>query len=81
MKVMCVKAGAWNGACIKECKPHIAPSFGEICTVVGREVTGSVTYYNLEEYGGLENFWNSNHFIPLSDIDELELIEQRLCTA
>ena len=78
MKVMCIR--------IKWSKDEISnPSFAEIVTVTDRKFINGKFYLRLLEYPlcdeGLDNWFWEDGFIPLSDINELELIEQRLCTA
>lgn len=79
MKVMCIVKGAWQSDTIDA--DHTGPKYGEICTVIGTDND----YYLLKEYpcdiAGETQYFRMKHFIPLSEIDELELAEQRLVTA
>lgn len=75
MKVLCIKEGEWipdDGF-----KLHQGPSYGEICDVVRME---GADYFVLKQYevdvdGTPQVFWKE-HFIPLSDIDERDLIRE-----
>ena len=73
MRVLCIKNGPWrindNGTISKGANPK----YGEVCDVLNtKEVDG--LRYELKGYFGL---YNAKQFIPLSDIDETELAEQR----
>jgi len=75
MRVMCIKNGLWLSEQVG--LNPFGPSFGEIVTVT--EVDGDKYY--LKEWptnskGRIAN-WHSKNFVPLSTIDETELLEQR----
>lgn len=80
MKVMCIKDGSWINARTHnptECKP----SYGEICTVTESFRHEGKLYYSLHEHplsfdGKIRRFLSTN-FIPCSDIDELELVNEK----
>lgn len=78
MKVMCIKNGAWHSqqlGIVRDDK--LSPSFGEICTVV--EVLEDA--YRLLEYPknqiGNPTSFAKSRFIPLSEIDETELVNKK----
>lgn len=76
MKVMCVTDNFINRKYNK--KAINCPKFGEIVTVLSLNEKG---YYYLLEYPkddyGNNAVFNSSKFIPLSNIDEKELIKER----
>jgi hypothetical protein len=49
------------------------PELGEICTVINTMDFVGVHLYKLEGYA---EWYNSKKFIPLSDIDETEMISE-----
>lgn len=75
MKVICIDS--------KGMSPEVPPiNEGSIYTVIDK-ATGPITgyeYYIFSEMGE-DNCYLASRFAPLSDIDELELAEQRLVTA
>lgn len=75
MKVMCIKNGLWKSKLLGF--GTFGPSFGDICTV--NSVDGDD--YWLNEWptneAGTPTTWHKKNFIPLSNIDEMELLEQR----
>lgn len=72
MKVICIDDNwDFDGGII-----HPAPRFNEVVTVtVAKKIDGD-DYYNLLEYG-VEYWYEQPSFIPLSSIDETEIIKQR----
>jgi hypothetical protein len=76
MKVMCIDD---NFTCtehkIKATVTH--PKVGEICTIIDRWESGSYVLAEYKYYLGYECAWGCNKFIPLSDIDETELVKER----
>lgn len=79
MKVMCINDNGWY--CIITGKRAKGPEYGEIVTVT-REYTSPVDndkYYDLQEYPPKHNDdgFGVSLFIPISDIDEKEILEQR----
>lgn len=71
MKMMCIKNGEWSGT-------GIGPVYGEIVTVID-VVEG---YYILSEYyrdkaDGLRISFIPDYFIPLSSIDETEMVREK----
>jgi len=78
MKVICIdEKGQINP------EMYVIP-FGEIVTVAGN-CNVYPDSWDIKEYPVNKIGWPCSYdkkiFAPLSDIDELELIEQRLCTA
>lgn len=74
MKVMCIKSGKWVS---KTGRDGWGPQYGETCTVVDE----SNSAYQLAEYyvnpvDGVRESYIKKHFIPLSDIDETELVNE-----
>lgn len=75
MKVMCIDdrfISRHNGE-----KTLVNPQVGEIVTVTCTKDNG---FYVLQEYptnGFGDTAWNPTKFIPLSDIDETELVKER----
>lgn len=92
MRVMCInKYSGWNFIPYKgksfwfihfkpKKTPSIGPSFGEVCTVVNSYVSpnNNSLYYLLQEYlkTPIAGFPHEE-FIPLSEIDELELVNEK----
>ena len=82
MQVMCIKNGTWVG---RLSGPHKSgPSFGEVCHVFNSEVDSltGMLFYELAEYpfnmkSGKPQSFVSTEFIPLSDIDEKNIIAER----
>lgn len=77
MKVLCIKPDIWIA---NDGKPPFGPSYMETCTVVGEH---GIEYYVLAEYlthpvDGWPVCYNKKHFIPLSDIEETELITEEI---
>ena len=72
---MCINDNFKTACGIKAVKNH--PKFGEICTVVDRWESGSYVLSEYFQYNGYPCAWNHKKFIPLSDIDETELIKER----
>jgi hypothetical protein len=72
MKVICIKQGRWLG--INTSIIFDGPKYGERCSVTGEGVAvdGTLVYFLSEwpEEGG----WAQIRFIPLSEIDETEMI-------
>lgn len=79
MKVMCIDdRGHLNEDVIKA-------EIGSIYTVIDHETLDGELFYQLAEIPysliGERAFYISTQFSPLSEIDETELVEQRLITA
>jgi hypothetical protein len=78
MKVMCIKNGLWTVTRIEK------PSFGETCFVIDSFMIAGDLCYRIEGYefkpDGGERWCNADRFIPLSSIDETELVKERLTT-
>ncbi len=76
MKVMCISDTFFSSMTGKKAKNH--PLIGEVVTVL--DVIESKMYV-LSEYPKNDNgklcAWVMSKFIPLSDIDETELIKER----
>jgi len=75
-KVICVKNGQWEDVNrINDSSNWSLPSFGEVCTVKEVIYNGS---YVLVEYEfcrqGVVQTFRARNFIPLSNIDETELV-------
>lgn len=73
MRVMCIKSGKWvhrSGRVSQD----FDPQYGDICTVEREKTINSIRVYWLTGYVGM---YNANFFIPLSDIDETEILAQR----
>ena len=86
MKVICIDDSATYGK-------HIFLTFGKTYEPVGESISSDgIDCYIIENpYGNTVSFvggpdhglplYKKSRFIPISDIDELELAEQRLVTA
>ena len=77
MKVICIDENFISSKHMK--KPSIHPKEGEICTVVEVSDDG---FYMLSEYLSTDldtkvAMWVCSKFIPLSDIDETDLVKER----
>lgn len=74
MKVMCID-GEWKGTAIGK------PAFGVIYTVIDSVKSQGIVWYELAEFPpdrrGRRDHYESKAFIPLSDIDETELVKER----
>lgn len=71
MKVICINSKGWWSDITKS--TTLGPSYGEISEVIGLDDKG---WYFLEEYES-EDGYEPRVFIPLSDIDERDIAEQR----
>lgn len=71
MRVMCIK-DVWDYTL-----PGPYPEVGESYTVVGTIERFDILYYHLEECHPKCAF-DSSYFIPLSDIDEKEMIRENI---
>lgn len=69
MKVMCIAEG-W--VMYRTLEPVDGPKYGEHCTVIGEDACG----WLLLEYEVGEG-WDKEYFIPISEIDEMEIAKQR----
>lgn len=60
------------------------PKTLEVVTVVSTETHDTLVYYNLLEYpkdkSGCTQAFNASKFIPLSEIDELQIQKPEACT-
>jgi hypothetical protein len=78
MKVMCIDDN-WEDQDGKN------PVFSEVVTVVACDQDTGGLWYHLLEYpysaAGRKQSFTSKKFAPTSEIDETELVEQRLITA
>ena len=78
MKVMCIKKGEWNETIDGLPVKTYGPSYGEICTAFDYDAI----FYRILEYPSHDpkytDVFLKDHFIPLSDIDELEIHKQKL---
>lgn len=74
MKVMCIKDGQWRGKLTGD--PAEGPKYGEVVTVVDEVTTSDKDVYILQEYPDARGY-AKKRFIPLSDIDETELVSER----
>ncbi len=76
MKVICIDGNFISSITGK--KLNKCPKEGEIVTVISKKYIG---FYSLKEYpiseSGFNAHWNNTKFIPLSNIDEKELIKER----
>lgn len=70
--------------CIEEFKINIdgnEPKVGEIVTIFLEETYMGIEWVKLEEYQfadkGRGQWFAKKHFTPLSDIDEMELVNER----
>ena len=73
MRVMCVDDNWDKGQFpIK----NGGPKESEVVTVIGSTTCLHGSFYNLSEYP-FPTDWEQENFIPLSDIDETELIKER----
>lgn len=76
MKVMCIKNGQWT--------TQIGPKFLETVTVKGQcpvyPEAWDIVEYPINGRGRQTSF-SKKYFIPILEIDETELAEQRLQTA
>lgn len=75
MKVLCINDLNWFSD-VTNSYVH-GPSYGEICKVTGLDKDGGYLLYGYQQYDG----YYPPSFIPLSDIDETELIKERYETA
>lgn len=73
MRVMCIKQGRWVHRSGKVSE-DLDPEYGDICKVEREININSTLVYCLSGYVGI---YNADKFIPLSDIDERKLLEQR----
>lgn len=76
MKVLCIKPDTWIA---NDGKPPFGPSYMETCTVIDE----NGDYYVLAEYEAhpIDDWpvcYHKRHFIPLSEIDETELITEEI---
>ncbi len=81
MKAMCIKDGQWKNEFGHN--PN-GPKYGEEVTIIGESENHPDSWilfgYEYDSSGILHSY-HKCHFIPLSEIDETELAEQRLQTA
>lgn len=80
MKVLCIYSGPWVDPFTKA--PFKGPVYGETCSVIETKVLNGKIGYRLEEYSlkvsnNMPAYYRSTKFIPLSDIDETELVKER----
>lgn len=74
MKVICIQ-DKWRTFLGPSTTPD--PKFGEICTVSKSWVNIGVPVYNLLEYSHQIGGYCQSCFIPLSEIDEMELVNEK----
>jgi hypothetical protein len=78
MRVMCVRI-------FDNPHPETAgrpePFVGEICTVVDHVPVSDKMYYELSGRFHSDSLFRSDYFAPLSNIDELELVNEKELTA
>lgn len=79
MKVMCIgeNPAPWRdlqGNLLNQKYPH--PKDGEVCVVTDERVVNNDTFYQLAGYDPYL-YYLSIYFIPLSSIDETELVKER----
>lgn len=76
MKVLCIKNGVWS---VNGFKDPYGPKFGEIVTATQCPVYKN--NYDILEYpldtDGTPTSYAKKSFIPISNIDETEMIKQR----
>ena len=74
MKVLCINS-TWMLLCGRKSQTH-DPKIGDICTVVDEFVNWGYEVYVFAEltYAG---GYKKDCFIPISDIDELELVNEK----
>ena len=70
---MCIKQGRWVHRSGKVSEDR-DPEYGDICKVEREININSTLVYCLSGYVGI---YNADKFIPLSDIDETEILAQR----
>ena len=75
MKVICIIKGRWWSFYGPSDTPD--PKFGETCTVIKSYVNCGIPVYDLLEYKGKDGGYQQSCFIPCSDIDELELVNEK----
>lgn len=76
MKVICIKVSKTND-CGIENLPH--PELGETVTVIDNDTKYGDSFYQLSEYShykGAAVWYLTENFIPVSDIDETELVSE-----
>lgn len=71
MRVMCIADNWIEGY---QCENHPRPKYGEIDEVID-ECWDKIDYYELQRFPGI--IFAKQNFIPLSSIDETELIKER----
>lgn len=73
MKVMCIKDVEWT----KNGNWKLAnPVYGDICTVVKEFYFDGKKVYLLQEFP-YDGGYFAHRFIPLSDVDEMEMIREK----
>jgi hypothetical protein len=76
LKVICINDSKWHNA--SRC-----PAFGEICTVENAIISpfSNTPVYTLVEYPPIppstRRLFSQDYFLPLSDIDETELVNEK----
>jgi hypothetical protein len=75
MKVLCIEGG--NIPCWTQIKKDEILTEGQIYNVIDQEIFVGTLYYVLEELG-FENAFDSDLFVPLSDVDETEFVRETI---
>lgn len=83
MRVFCINSDGWYESkkflWFKRDVDCDGPTYGDIVTVVNKYYEGGILYYNITEWPPCigDNGFEAECFIPLSDIDEVELLKAR----
>lgn len=76
MKLLCIKEGCWVNNFTGR-PTQKGPTYGEECLVLKTDEEG---YYHIKGYEydkwGFRRFFNPKYFIPLSEIDETEMVRE-----
>lgn len=76
MRVICINVDKRNNLNVDDI-PH--PELGETVTVIDERGPVDDKHYQLQEYAyvkGYKAFYAASNFIPVSDIDETELVTE-----
>jgi len=76
MKMMCIKEGQWVRATDYKPADGPNPQYGDIVTVIDQRIITGLEVVILAEYYSLMGYLRK-WFIPLSDIDETEMIREK----
>jgi len=77
MKTICIKEN-WRDETGYDSKPEENPFVGEECLVIGSEVRWDKTFYQLGGRFDHTHRFISTHFAPLSNLDERQLVNEKV---